>query len=200
MTDVNVSQCEHCYFVRDTSVELCPSWACRNDKPTKKRKKTMTNYSTAVMLFNDNIRAIKCAYEPGSGNRDTVFKTLDKTIEVDDLVIVPTGTRAGMTVVKVVEVDYDIDIEDDTQVDFIVGKVHIKAYDQILELEQKWISALKAGEKQRKRDELEGSMRGLYASSGIDSLEIANMTGEYSDPELRIAPPPAPPPAPKSEE
>lgn len=144
----------------------------------------MTNYSTAVMLFNENIRAIRCEYENGSSQ--TVFKTLDKTIEVDDLVIIPTGTRHNMTVVKVVEVDYDIDIEDDTAVSFIVGKVHIKAYDQILEQEKIWISALKAGEKKRKRDELEKSMRGLYADSGIESLEIANMTGDYSDPKLII--------------
>jgi len=144
-----------------------------------------TNYSTAIMLFNDNIKAIRISYEDG-GHSPGVFKTLDKSIEVDDLVIIPTDTRHKMTVVKVIEIDYDVDIADETNVQFIVGKVHIKAYDEILAQEKIWIDALKAGEKKRKRDELKEGMQNLYKDSGIESLQIANMVGEYSDPELKV--------------
>lgn len=94
-----------------------------------------------------------------------------------------------MTVVKVVDADYDVDIADETEVRFIVGKVHKEAYEEILAQEKIWIDALKAGEKKRKRDELKEGMKNLYKDSGIESLQIANMVGEYSDPELKVTKP-----------
>jgi hypothetical protein len=68
------------------------------------------NYTTAVFLINDSIRAVTCTYE-NDGKR-VPFKTLDKTIAVDDIVVVPSGTRHGMTTCKVVEVDSDVDYDD----------------------------------------------------------------------------------------
>lgn len=73
------------------------------------------NYSTAVMLFNPEIRAISVSYEKdekGAGKKPFyTYKTLDKTIEKGDLVVVPTDTRHEFTVVRVEEVDVEVDYE-----------------------------------------------------------------------------------------
>lgn len=139
------------------------------------------NYSTAVMLVNENIRAIKVAYEDMKENphqRIYTYKTLDQNIKVDDLVVVPTDTRHERTVVKVVEVDVDIDFDDNIQIKWIIDRVDETAHDEIIEEEKKWIDVLKASEKRRKREELKKNMIDLYNDKDeLDKLPIANMGG-----------------------
>lgn len=92
------------------------------------------NYSTAVMLINPNIRAIKAIYEPDSvdlagkvvrAGQRYIFKTLDPSIIKGDLIVVPTTTRHGFTVVKVEEVDVEIDFEASIELKWIVDKVSV---------------------------------------------------------------------------
>ena len=85
------------------------------------------NHSTAIFLINNDVRAIAVTYEKIDLAKDTtkmmkyqaaylsggrlpdgavVFKTMDTAIKVDDFVIVPTDTRHGMTVCKVVEATF----------------------------------------------------------------------------------------------
>ncbi len=78
------------------------------------------NYTTAVFLINDKARALRGTYEAGEHAPRALFKTFDPAIKKDDLVIVPTGTRHNMTVVKIVEEDVEIEIETDQPV-WIVG-------------------------------------------------------------------------------
>lgn len=139
------------------------------------------NYSTAVMLINQNIRAVKTVYEKdvigGTKYPRVIFKTLDKTIKPGDFVVVPTETRHGMTVVMVDEVDVDVDFESTTQVKWIVSKVLTDEHQNILGEEGKWIEALKASEKRRKREEIKKNMLEMYEDDGIAKLPIANMSG-----------------------
>lgn len=144
------------------------------------------NYSTAVMLINPNIRAIKTIYEPDAlnstggvvkvGQRYT-FKTLDPSIQKGDFVVVPTNTRHGFTVVKVEEVDAEIDFEAGIELKWIVDKVSIADYSSVQIEEGKWIDALKASEKRAKREEIKKKMIDMYKDDGIDKLPIANMSG-----------------------
>lgn len=143
-----------------------------------KRKKTM-NYSTAVMLINTNIRAIKVSYEVDHNNKAKqtyLYKTLDSTIGVNDYVVVPTTTRHKMTVCRVEEVDAEVDFEDDIEIKWVVAKTNKEEYNNILIEEQKWIEALKASEKRRKREELKKGLMDMYADDGVDKLAIANMS------------------------
>lgn len=136
------------------------------------------NYTTAVMLINDNIRAVNGIYEveiDGRKQPRTMFKTLDKTVKVGDLVVVPTDTRHNMTVVKITEVDIDVNFEDQTPVKWVISKVYQDEYDGILLEEQKWIEAIKESEKRRKREELKKNMLEMYREDGIEKLPIANM-------------------------
>ncbi len=175
----DIKQCENCYFVRDVSIEVCP--ACRINQPTKKRKKTM-NYSTAVMLLNDNIRAVNVTYEPDESAYDTakrtMYKTLDASLKVGDLVVVPTDTRHKFTIAKVDEVDVEVDFESTTQVDWIAGNAPIDLYEDILAKENEMITVVKASEKRAKREEIRKNMMGLQEENKLETLAIANMTGD----------------------
>lgn len=138
------------------------------------------NYSTAVMLINENIRAIKVTYEKDQDHNKAqryIYKTLDQSIEEDDLVVVSTDTRHGFTVVKVVDVDVDVDFENDMEIKWIVSKISTQEADEILVEEEKWIDTLKAAEKRRKREEIKKSMLDMYEDDGIDKLAIASMGG-----------------------
>ncbi len=141
------------------------------------------NYSSAVMLINENIRAVKVVYEDEKENPTqprVIFKTLDKSIKVDDLVVVPTGTRLKMTVSKVVEIDVDVDFEGGAQLSWIVARVPVEDIETILTEESKWIDALKASEKRKKREEIKASMLAMYKDDGIEKMAIASMSDTSS--------------------
>ncbi len=133
------------------------------------------NYSTAVFLINDSVRAIAVDYEP-TGKR-TIFKTLDADIKVDDFVVVPTGTRHGMTVVRVVEVDSDVDYDAPQPVEWVVQRVDRSEYDQTVAQEAEAIKAVKSAEVRKKREDLAAAM--LKDHGGIiGSLAIASHAKE----------------------
>lgn len=135
------------------------------------------NYSTAVMLVNENIKAVLCTYETETETKKaprTLFKTLDTSLKVGDLVIVPSNTRHQRTVVRVVEVDAEVDFDSGTQVDWVVGKVDQSLYTRIVAEEAKAIEAIKAGEKLKRRREIAANMDALHIEN-LKSLPIANM-------------------------
>lgn len=116
------------------------------------------NYSTAIMLVNENIRAVRCVYEPQKTGapepKHYLFKTLDATIEVGDLVVVPSTTRFNRAVVKVLEVDAEVDYDSSVQIEWIVGKLNNADYAAIKKAENEAIDKIKAAEKLRKKKEL----------------------------------------------
>lgn len=112
--------------------------------------------STIIFLINNDARAIKGTYEQNGAT--SVFKTLDQTIKVDDLVVVETDTRHKMTVIRVKEVDVDINFDTQTDVKWIVQKVDTPSFDSLLAQEADAINAVQAAERRRKRDELRATL------------------------------------------
>lgn len=133
------------------------------------------NYSTAVFLINDSVRALLCTYEAEDNAKKTLFKTFDQSIGVGDYVVVPTDTRHKMTVVKVAEImdPLDVDLESSLPVAWIIGKINLHDYTQILAEEEAAIQKIKSAEKLKRRNELRDAMLADSANQ-IKALPIAS--------------------------
>lgn len=134
----------------------------------------MDNLSTAIFLINKSVRAIAVTYEKIDISQDTtqmkytpaylsagklpegavVFKTMDQDVKVNDFVVVPTDTRHGLTVCKVVAVDVEIDFNDNSQVHWIVGTVDTKPFEEIRQMEAQAIAKIKQARVNQERDKL----------------------------------------------
>ena len=133
------------------------------------------NYSTAIMLVNESIRAIRCAYEPTQeGTKEYLFKSLDNTIKVGDLVVVPSTTRYKRAVVKVTEIDAEVDYDSTVQIEWIVGKIDNADYAAIRAAEQEAIDKIKAAEKLRKKAELRDKLL-AHDQALLTGLSISTM-------------------------
>lgn len=119
-------------------------------KPEPKR--TGMNYSTAVFLINNNVRAVRGTYQ--QDGTSAIFKTLDPDVAKDDLVVVPTSTRHGMTAFKITEVDIDVDMDSATHVDWIVCRIDQEPYKKVVAEEADAISKIKSAELRKKRTDL----------------------------------------------
>ena len=135
------------------------------------------NYTTAIFLINKDVRAILCNYEPDAPDKKVMFKTLDRTIKEGDLVIVPTKTRHGMTVSKVVEVDADVDFDSGIPVAWIVDKVSHTGYEEIVSQEADAIAVIKSAEKTKKRNELAAALL-VDSRDALKALPISTINGD----------------------
>ena len=142
------------------------------------------NYSTSVMLFNEEIRAIKVSYEPNSTSW-TVFKTLDPDLVVGDFVTIPTETRHNFTVAKIEEVDVEVDFDSNTTVGWIVSRVPMSEYDGILKDEQQWISEMKKAQNRKKKEDIKKNMVEMYQADGF-SMETLAIAGRKPAPTCAI--------------
>ena len=112
--------------------------------------------SKIVFLINDQARAIEAVYDVG--DKADVFKTLDQSIAVDDVVVVESSTRHKMTVVKVTAVDVDVNFDSPTPYKWIVHRIDAGEFGRILAQEAEAITAVQAAELRRKKAELRKTM------------------------------------------
>lgn len=113
--------------------------------------------SRKVFLLDDEPRCVLCTYEadtPTQKASSTEFKTWDSNIKVGDYVVVPTDTRHCMTVVKVVDVDVEPNIESHAKMDWIIGTVDRHDFEAIVAQERRFLDAARSAEKARKKKEL----------------------------------------------
>ncbi|WP_395175089.1 hypothetical protein [Roseibium alexandrii] len=132
------------------------------------------NYSTAIFLINDNARAVMAVYESHESAPKTMFKTLDPNIEEGDFVLVQSGTRHGMTVVKVVDTDPEIepDFDSHDELKWIVGTIDLEDFEVLKKQEDEAILAIKKAEKRKKRSDLRKTLMADYEET-IKELPIA---------------------------
>lgn len=131
------------------------------------------NYSTAVMLINPSIRAVRGKYEE-SGNAD-LFKTLDQDLKVGDFAVVESGTRWKITTVKITEVDVDVDFDSSCHVGWVVGKIDTAAHDNLKAMETSAIELIKKGELRKRREEIKKNTLDAVSAGEIGKLEIAQI-------------------------
>ena len=121
------------------------------------------NYSTAVMLINPTIRAVRGKYED-SGNAE-IFKTIDQDLKVDDFAVVESGTRWGITTVKISEVDVDVDFDSSKNVGWVVGKIDMLAHGNIKKMEDSAIDLIKRVELCKRREDIAKISRKTWMQS-----------------------------------
>lgn len=143
----------------------------------------MSNLSIAVFLVNPAVRGMMVAYEPESTpptateiSKRTLFKTFDKALKVDDLVIIPTNTRQKFTVARIAAADIEVDLEHHGEVRWIAGPVDVAAYQAVLDAEQKMLDQIKAAEATHRRKELAEKLMAHADTKAIGALQIANMS------------------------
>ena len=145
--------------------------------------------SKIVFLINDSVTAVRAQYEPdaaGASPKTYVFKSFDTGLKVDDYAIVQTNTRFGLTIVKIVEVNVDVDFDSPTELKWLLQRVDLTAFKLMLAQEADAVSAVQQAELRRKKAELRATMFKDHEAS-ILSLAIAN----HKEPEL-VEPPAAP--------
>lgn len=155
------------------------------------------NPSLSSFLVEAACRAIRVEYDPDWKNNNTticrLYKTLDPNVKVDDLVVVPTGTRHGFTVVKVVEVDFTINYTGNDEYRWIVGPVDKAAYDALLEADKAVMGKVgKIQENKMKRELMEamGLTTVDTASLSYSGVPVAATTAPQRAPEPGPAPSP----------
>ena len=119
------------------------------------------NSSKIVFIVNQATRLIRCAYDEKESAvmpKSYHFKTLDPTIEVDDLVVVETSTRHGFTIVKVTEVDLDVDFDDSVELKWAFSPLDLTAIKELKAAEQAAIEKVRAIDLKKKREALRREM------------------------------------------
>ncbi len=164
------------------------------------------NYSTVICLVSPDVRGISCCYEFESDGETPkkiyTYKSLDTTIVKDDLVVVPTNTRMGFTVVKVIECDVEIEIESSIEYKWIAGRFDKTVYDELLRQEDMAISRIKKAKKTRARRELKETILEDVDESDLTSLPVFRGEMPQTSEQIAsmIAPAPAPVAAPDEED
>lgn len=119
------------------------------------------NYTTAILVMNPDARCVKVIYEPDTEyTKQTreMFKTFDKTLKVDDFVVVPTGTRFNLTVCRIVDVDVDDWMDVSKELGWVIGRVDLADANKVKAWEAEAIQGLKDAEKRKRRREMQASM------------------------------------------
>lgn len=147
--------------------------------------------SKIVFLINDQVKLIAVNYEPHNESlggtpeayRDSrlvatptekkkyLFKTMIQDLAVGDYVVVETGTRHGMTVCKVTEIDLDVDFDDGVALKWAIQRVDTEGYKTLLDGEQEAIQAAKRAELKKKRSELRAGIFAEHAEM-LDGLAL----------------------------
>lgn len=136
------------------------------------------NYSTAIFLINNDVRAVSVSYEQDAEGKGIkpfyFFKTFDHDVAAGDFVAIPTGTRYGMTVARVEEVDVDIDVDSSVDMKWLVDRIDTSQRDAIEAQERDAIATIKSAEKKARQDELRAKLIADNPSLNV----LANLSGD----------------------
>lgn len=136
------------------------------------------NYSTAIFLINNDVRAVTVSYEQDAEGKGIkpfhAFKTFDPAVAVGDYVAIPTGTRHNMTVARVEEVDVEVDVDYSGDMKWLVDRIDTSQRDGIEAQEATAIATIKSAEKKARQDELRAKLIADNPSLNV----LANIGGD----------------------
>jgi hypothetical protein len=133
------------------------------------------NYSTAIFLINDNVRALYVRYEVGDRTQRYMVKTFDQGIVVDDYLVVPQTGKYNMAIAKVTDVDVDVDFDSMTFVPWVLQKLDFSPFNEIIRQEDVAIAAIKEARFEERRNELASA---LMKSRKVKALPLVTRKGK----------------------
>ncbi len=113
-------------------------------------KELPMNYNTLVFLLNKECRAVRATYE--DGGKKELFKTFLTDLQVDDLILVESGTRHGMTVCKVTEIDAEVDLDSSDTIRWAIQKVDADQLKALRNAEDASVKGIRKIELDKKRE------------------------------------------------
>lgn len=141
------------------------------------------NLSAAIMLVRpDAVRPVRVEYDPDNKYNNSpmkVFKTVDPSITVGDLVIVQTHTRHGFTIAKVTAVDFAVDYNDGQEWGWIGGKFDHEAFKSIIAIEDGVKNKVAKANENKMRQEIIAAM-GLGEVS-FNDLQLRRLAAASPD-------------------
>lgn len=144
------------------------------------------NYSTAIFLINNDVRAVAVSYEQDAEGKGVkpfhFFKTFDADLAPMDYVAIPTGTRHGMTVARVEEVDVEIDVDFGGDLKWLIDRIDTSQRDVVEAKEQEAIAMIKSAEKKARQEELKAKILAdnptLSALANISAPDVQALPAE----------------------
>lgn len=148
------------------------------------------NFDRIIFVIKKELRVIKVEYDPeavsnGAKPNTSLVKTFDTQVKVGDSVVVPTNSRAMMTVAQVVEVDVNIEVKSGGPIPWLISKVHeldISNHERLKEMEAEAIKELMKVEMENEREQLRDNLQ-AYQKNAIEKLAIAQIGSEQPAPE-----------------
>lgn len=140
----------------------------------------LKNNSHALLVLRPkDFLAVACSYESAQpagkafANERTIFKTAIKDLAVGDLVVVETGTRHLMTVVRVEELNIQVDFESPTPLAWVVDKIDRTKHDRLVAAEKQTIAAIHASTIRKKREEIAEAVAKDVDASALEAIDAA---------------------------
>ena len=110
--------------------------------------------SRKIFLTDAEPICILATYEDHEDANKTALKTYDETLAVDDYIVVPSATRHEMTVMKIVEVGVEPNLDSNSKIDWVIGKIDRTPYEKLLSQEGDFLSRARKAEKKRKKEQM----------------------------------------------
>lgn len=130
----------------------------------------LKNPTTAAFIVHENLRAVTLQYDPDDAGV-SMGKTFDADIKSGDLVTVTAGTRHGVTIAKVVDVDVDVDPTTTREFRWVGQVIDNDVIADLEETEKNMLDAIKASARKKQQRELRAS---FLADADDDVLSVIN--------------------------
>jgi hypothetical protein len=135
-----------------------------------------------LALIQNDYTTVEVAYNKDSTNTYT-FKALKADeITANDLVVVPANTKFDYTVAQVVAVHDEPQIDTSAPYDYkwIVGKVNLKRYAAIEEVEARFEKTLRMIERKRVQNSAIQEFTSAFPEGSAERIEIDKLMSGYS--------------------
>lgn len=141
----------------------------------------MNNYSLAVFLVNPNVRCVTVAYDKSVDHKTgkTIpseiksFKTLDATLAKDDFVVIPTDTRWGYTVGKIVDVGVRVNFGSNEIMRWVVARVAKDEYEDFCKQEVQITERVADAEEAAMREDLKNKLSAMGPNfAGLSLVDL----------------------------